>query len=318
MDDQYNLIKTEMKNQKNQTDGMLSKMSSGSANTQGGFNIKRATPNLSQQPSSASTISPSAQMADLAGGVGTTGFSTDRNWQGATSELAQSRDPLSYENARRVLLEHALTSPDRNYAVNSILKHLGKGDKQKVLDLANTILGGYRQNTLKDQMFSEAEQFRKDLPGIAGEQSGLLEKQGQAAIDQGTKDIRKGYSSRGLLYSGLRQGAESSLRGQVASELASGRAQLNRELEDLARAKEYEATKYGLQGYEEARQRYENLYNQQMQNALERRRRVSQIGGAVGYLAGSYLGSKPEQAQMDTGPGIETTGQSYTDYSGIA
>lgn len=260
-------------------------------------------------------VQPSAQMADIAANVGGTGYSTDKEWAGATRRYAELGGNLTYEQARQVLLEHALTSPDRNYATNSILKHLGNaGKKENVMGIANRILGGYRQGELKNELTSEAKKFRADLPEMQAEQSGLLRKEAERTLEGGVRDIRKGYSTRGLLYSGLRQGAESGLKGQVAAEMARQQAGINAELEDLARAREYQAARIGLEGYEEARNRFEELYNKQMQNALSRRRRIANLGGAVGYGVGAYLGGRdtgtnPDDIAMATQGEIYNTTQ---------
>lgn len=183
-----------------------------------------------------------------------------------------------------------------------------------VIEAANNFLGMQRPKNIQEQMFKEAKDFREDIPEMAQAQGEELKRQGQASLDAGIKDIRKGMSSRGLLYSGLRQGKEAGLRGQVAMQMARGQAEINSELEDLARAKEYQASRYGLQGYEEALTRYENLYNKQMENALRRRKQMSQIAGAAGYAAGTAMGWANENKQ-DNGL---VAGQSYIDYSGYA
>lgn len=261
-----------------------------------------------------------AAMADIAKQVEETGSAMDKQWQGASRRYADAGQALSYEQARQVLLEHALTSPDRKYATGSIIKHLGQRDK--TMELAKQILEGFRKDELGKEIRSGAEEFRENIDDIASEQGGILRRQAEDMVESGTKDIRKGFSSRGLLYSGLRQGAESGLKGQVAGELARSQAQLRSDLEDEARAKEFMAARYGLQGYEEARQRYEQVYNQRLRNALERRKRFSQIGSGLGYAIGAgvgSMGSSPEVAPMETGDEIfNTTQGNLPDMGGIA
>lgn len=150
---------------------------------------------------------------------------------------------------------------------------------------------------LRSQMSGEAQKFRKDLPGLVeGEKRGL-ESTANQALERGTKQTRQNYNRRGLLYSGLRQGAEQTVKGNVASTLARQIADVNKQYQDLASSKENVAANVGLQGYGEALQRANQLYDSQQANSVARNQALQQFGSGIGYLAGSAYGSRPTADQ---------------------
>ena len=220
----------------------------------------------------------------------------------------------------------AMSRQDRELVALAYADETGMNRTSAVLNAINNpgwlqgVLEDKRKKNIGRELQEGAREFREEAGDIAAEQGGLLRRQAEDVLEEGTQDIRKGYSSRGLLYSGIRQKAEGDLRGQVSGELARSQAQLQSDLEDEARAKEFMAARYGLQGYEEARQRYEDVYNRRLRNALESRKRFAGVGAGLGYLMGSGLGSQGSSvAAMDTGGEMfNTTQGNLPDMGGIA
>lgn len=139
-------------------------------------------------------------------------------------------------------------------------------------------------------MYGEARQFRQDMPGMVKEQEGLLQTDANRAIDQGVRGERRNFNNRGLLYSGMRQGAEGDVRTRVASDLARSTADVRKGYEDSARAKENAAAQVGLAGYQDALRRAEDTYNMQLTKNIQHRQQMQQLGQAGGYAAGTYAG----------------------------
>jgi class 3 adenylate cyclase len=145
----------------------------------------------------------------------------------------------------------------------------------------------------RKKMMGEAKEFRANLPKYTGERYAQAAQLGQETLQDTTKNIKQNANRRGLLFSGMRQGQEASARGRMASMLAGQRAEINREAQDLAGAKEEAAAQTGLAGFGDAIQRSDNLYKQALDQEMARRKNMAQLGQGVGYGLGAYYGSKP-------------------------
>lgn len=155
---------------------------------------------------------------------------------------------------------------------------------------------------LRKDMTNEAKNFQRNIGQYRADQyQGLLNAANEAR-DVGTKKIREGMSSRGLLFSGLRAGKESELQSGLESGLAQGRYDINRESSALLKKKQLAAQMVGLDQMAQMQAQLENYYNLQMQNQLARRQAFGQLAQGIGYAAGSYYGNKS--------PGGGTTVQS--------
>lgn len=141
---------------------------------------------------------------------------------------------------------------------------------------------------LRNKTYQEANQFRQDMPGLMKEQENILETDAHRASAQGVRGERKAFNDRGLLYSGMRQGAEADVKSRVASGLAKSTADSRKGFEDTARAKENVAAQVGLAGYQEALRMAQDVYNLQAEKNTQNRQQMQQLGQAGGYAAGTY------------------------------
>jgi hypothetical protein len=136
-------------------------------------------------------------------------------------------------------------------------------------------------------LMDEASKFRQGLDRYKGEKYGIAANAARDQLNETTKTIRASANQRGLLYSGMRQGQEAGARGRMASILAQQRAEINKEAEDLAAAKDATAANVGLAGYDNAIKRADDAYNLASQNEIARRKALAQIGEGVGYGFGA-------------------------------
>jgi len=143
-------------------------------------------------------------------------------------------------------------------------------------------------DTIRRELMEEAKRFRSGLPQYKREKYGIAAEQGREELNENLGLIRKSANSRGLLFSGLRQGAEAGSRAKTAAMLAQQKADINREAEDLASAKEYTAGTVGLAGYGDAIKRQDDLYQAQYERALQRRKELQGLGSGIGYGFGTY------------------------------
>lgn len=168
---------------------------------------------------------------------------------------------------------------------------------------------------LRHKTQDEAYQFRQDMPGLMKEQENILQTDANRAIDSGVKGERTNYNNRGLLYSGMRQGAEGDVKARVAGELARSTADTRKRYEDTARSKENVAAQVGLAGYQEALRMAQDVYNLQSEKNIQNRQQMQQLGQAGGYAAGTYASggfNRPAQAQQ--APQVGSTYARPNDY----
>lgn len=174
-----------------------------------------------------------------------------------------------------------------------------------------------RNQYLKDSLKYDAEDFDKDKDSYAASQAGLLKRDIDQNLNQGLNQTRKNYSARGLLYSGLRQNDEGQQRAQATSQYASGRAAINKEVDDRAFGMRQAAAQINLDNYRQIQDNLANMESLRMQNAIQRRQQAAQLGQGLGYLSGIAYANYNTPSQK-TNSGMLTTGESYRDMSGEA
>ena len=138
------------------------------------------------------------------------------------------------------------------------------------------------------------------VPGQTAQELGLLQNEAGSALGSAIGETRKNYNQRGLLYSGMRQGAEQGVRGRVATALASGQAQTQRDAENTLTKQKAAFASIGLAEQEKQNQLAQQAFDQSYQNSIARRQAMQQLMGGVGQAAGYYAnmqGSKADNPQ---------------------
>lgn len=135
-------------------------------------------------------------------------------------------------------------------------------------------------------------------PAELREEQRLLHNEAGDTLTQGLKNTRQNYNSRGMLYSGLRQAGEQSLRNQVASTLASNQVSAARDSDKLTDAYKQQIASIGLKAGKEATAKAEATFEAKMRSDIARRQAIQQLGEGVGYGLGALYGNS---ADGDTG-----------------
>lgn len=175
--------------------------------------------------------------------------------------------------------------------VNKTRRDAGMQDlTPEELARARTFMLPSQQEFLNRSVRGQAKRFRENLPGYKDDQYNQVEKAGAIQMRENDDTIAKSSNQRGLLFSGLRQGAQASSRASIASTLAKQRAEINQEAEDLARSYESASANIGLASFGDALKRSESALNDSLQRAIERRRAISEIGSGIGYGLGTLYG----------------------------
>lgn len=164
-----------------------------------------------------------------------------------------------------------------------------------------------RLTALQTTAAEDAKKFREGLSGFKQNQMLGLLPTFQKAEEEGARKTRENMSRRGLLYSGLAKKAEGSVRGELASQIASAKSGIAKEAEQIADAKDRAAAAMGLDMIQQLLGQAEQYYNISFENNLARRRAIGQIAAGVGYGAGALIGNR----------GVPTTAEnpSFGDYN---
>lgn len=137
-----------------------------------------------------------------------------------------------------------------------------------------------------------AKDFRTQMPSVAQEQENRLKEQSRRSLASDLAGTRGAFSQRGLLYSGLRRGAEADITSNNAAQAAAQRANINQTLEGQAQALEQNAIGSGLRLQEQRQQMADADYQAKLQALQQRQSAISGLGGAFGGLAGMAIGGR--------------------------
>jgi hypothetical protein len=143
---------------------------------------------------------------------------------------------------------------------------------------------------LAQEQQREAAEFKKNLPSMKQQETNLAFEGIRDDLAQGTRDVQGEANRRGLLYSGIREEAESKMQSKAAQEQAMQSQAINQRLDAQSKDMERQALSADLNYQNMVQQREMQLY----QMALDRRARRGQmlggLGSAIGGIAGFAMG----------------------------
>lgn len=148
-------------------------------------------------------------------------------------------------------------------------------------------------NLVKAQqsMATQAQDFSSNLPGYQQMLYTSADEQGRGNLASGQQQIDKNYGSRGLLYSGLRQGAQAGNAAGVASQLANQRTGINQSSQNTANNMNQGAIQQGLANQSAQQQMNAFNYQQQMGQFQGKQQAAQQTLGGAMSIAGGLLGA---------------------------
>lgn len=131
-----------------------------------------------------------------------------------------------------------------------------------------------QQNAIKDQQTAQRSQF---------------EDNSRQGLAQSMAGIRKSSSNRGLLYSGLRQGAEQGAKAEQGAQSAQNQSQVNQWGDQAMSNWRQNRTDTGLNQTIQAGQQKMNDYNSAMGQYKQKKDMFGSIGSAIGNAAGALI-----------------------------
>lgn len=172
-------------------------------------------------------------------------------------------------------------------SINRSASMFGLGPETKEVD------AGPGADELRGQMQKQnayAKELQANQPGLMERQASIQRGQGRGALAGAMAGNRQNFNSRGLLFSGLRKGAESGLQAQGASNLAGGISESNRGVMDQTNAARQAAIGTGQQVANLDQQRESNRVEALMQALGKRSEAMGSAGRGLGSMAGMMAG----------------------------
>jgi len=149
---------------------------------------------------------------------------------------------------------------------------------------------------IQRRMVDQASQYREALPGFQEDQGNRAADQRRMQLASQMKQIKSNANSRGLLYSGLRQGAEVAAAGDTMRNIAADRMRINAALQDRANAMETGAIDQDVSILGAEGGASDSAFAAQMQQNQANQGLIAAGAGALGTLGGSYLAGRKEAA----------------------
>ncbi len=151
---------------------------------------------------------------------------------------------------------------------------------------------------LYGQQSERAQKFRMQFPSILNNQLAGERVNMRRNIASGVGDARKGYNSRGLLYGGLRTGAEAGVGADAGAKYAATVADKTKALNDQANSLDQDVTETGkvlgdigneVSGNTNASR--QALLDSLMQQSQAKDEAIGGLLGGVGKLGGTIAGN---------------------------
>lgn len=148
---------------------------------------------------------------------------------------------------------------------------------------------GQLEDTRK-QLSGNAQQYRQNLGATQNKQFEQSTDPARTQLARRMSDIDSSANSRGLLYSGLKQGAQADANAGYASGLAQNRTQINADTNNRADQMDQAAISAGLDQQQLQQSIYDDQYQRDLKARDARMGVLNKLGGAVGGLVGSGAG----------------------------
>jgi hypothetical protein len=193
------------------------------------------------------------------------------------------------------------------------LQNKAKQQFQSSKGYSDSVMGGLKEQVAKEEErigkikpFAElqgqqemrAKEFRTAFPSILDSKLGTARTDMRRQIAEGVGNVRAGYNQRGLLFSGMRSGAEADVGNEAENKLADTAVQTNQELMDQGNQLDQDAVETGftMANISKDLANTDDQYRQSVIDMLLQKdqQRQQALGGLLGtgaQLAGFGLGA---------------------------
>lgn len=146
-----------------------------------------------------------------------------------------------------------------------------------------------RIKDLQAQQVQQAQDFQNNLGGYQGSLNDQAENTTRNSMAQKMADVRSASNSRGLLYSGLRQGQEAGVGAESASKLANQRAAINERTQNVSNQMNQNAIQSGLQMQQAQQAMADQNYEMANKQAEQKQKAAQGLIGGIGKTVGGLF-----------------------------
>jgi hypothetical protein len=140
------------------------------------------------------------------------------------------------------------------------------------------------------QRETDVKNFEASIPGYQQQAYTAVEGDERRRLAEEMTGINRSMNRRGLLYSGMNEGAQRKAQSQSAGMLGQARQDINKSFQDQAEQMRDNAIGTGMGIQQNLQAASDMAYRQAVASMMQRRGAIGAIGGAVGTGVGMYLG----------------------------
>lgn len=226
--------------------------------------------------------------------VGTTISNAGGNLVNATQSFLRTPGDALKEGAR-----HLGQEMNRNPVTQVLGAGTGIGIPLMAAE-GSGLLGGHDDNAqmppndprlaeLQKHQMDLAGQFEQNMPGYQEQLGNQAERTAGNWMEKQGKQAAENYNSRGLLYSGMQQGAQADIAGQGNAAVSQQKMNINKGLHDQLNAMYDQAAQMGAQNYQMQLQQEDDLYSRALQNVQSNIGDINSLLTAGGMLGGAAI-----------------------------
>lgn len=153
--------------------------------------------------------------------------------------------------------------------------------------------------SLVDEYKAQADDFKSNLPAYQNQLQNFAANQARGQYQDAANQIRSGANARGLLYSGLKTGAEQDTKAALSGQLASKYADINQGLNDASNQMQEAQLQRLLNSYQGDVQSATQAYGLDMQRRAQNQGLLGSLLGAGAAAGGAALALSDERAKKN-------------------
>ncbi len=145
---------------------------------------------------------------------------------------------------------------------------------------------------IKKEQEVNAKDFRSGMPGFEQGIFKQAQKQQHNTLANQLLEIRRDAARRGIMNSGIRLNNEAGAQANSASNLAQTRMDIHKQSSAMANQLDQDAINAGITQQRLQSDIYDSIYNQALQNMVQRNQGLTSLGQGVGSVAGTAAAKK--------------------------
>ena len=138
-----------------------------------------------------------------------------------------------------------------------------------------------RTKGIASEQRKQADEYKKQAPELQTKRFNVAGDGLRKELAGNIQGVRQGANKRGLLYSGLRQGAEGQLNSGLSGDLMGAQGAISKDIAEETKRMDFDALQGELQAAQVDQQLKNDLYKRQLQARESYIGRMSPLTGAI-------------------------------------